>query len=107
MFDELNSSKPLVKVRLYDRSSFNDEVSWLLQFTNFRSYRRYGGKRPKQTLRTKGRRAKLCVYRWDIVGVKVVSAVYHTTLRKELRNERFLSLCRTEKKILQSAIYCF
>ena len=26
--------------------------------------------------------AKLCVYRWDIVGVKVVSAVYHTTLRK-------------------------
>ena len=42
---------------------------------------------------------KLCVYRWDIVGVKVVSAVYHTTLRKELRNERFLSLCRTEKKI--------
>ena len=50
---------------------------------------------------------KLCVYRWDIVGVKVVSAVYHTTLRKELRNERFLSLCRTEKKILQSAIYCF
>ena len=52
-------------------------------------------------------RLKLCVYRWDIVGVKVVSAVYHTTLRKELRNERFLSLCRTEKKILQSAIYCF
>ena len=32
---------------------------------------------------------KLCVYRWDTVGVKVVSAVYHTTLRKELRNERF------------------
>ena len=29
---------------------------------------------------------KLCVYRWDIVGVKVVSAVYHTTIRTELRN---------------------
>ena len=54
-----------------------------------------------------GKKPKLCVYRWDIVGVKVVSAIYHTTLRKELRNERFLSLCRTEKKILQSAIYCF
>ena len=32
------------------------------------------------------------------MGVKVVSAVYHITLRKKSQNERFLGHCRTEKK---------
>ena len=52
---------------------------------------------------------KLCVYSWDIVGVKVVSPfhhVYHTTLQKRITQWTFLGHCRTEKN-LQSAIYCF